>query len=47
MQTSPAAGIRMIWIYSATVIGAVMLLFVSVHKLLAAFWPPAVGDEAP
>lgn len=47
MQTSPAAGIRMIWIYSATVIGAVLLLVVSVHKLLSCFWPSAVRDEAP
>jgi TRAP-type C4-dicarboxylate transport system permease small subunit len=47
MQTSPAAGIRMIWIYSATVIGGVLLLFISVHKLLAVFWPPATRDQAP
>ncbi len=47
MQTSPAAGIKMIWIYSATVIGGVMLLFVSVHKLLAGIRPPAMPDEAP
>lgn len=47
MQTAPATGIRMIWIYSATVIGGVLLLFVSVHKLLASVWPPATPDEAP
>lgn len=48
MQTSPAAGIRMIWIYSATVIGAALILIVSVHKLLAAAWPAYAGkEEAP
>lgn len=47
MQTSPATGIRMIWIYSATVIGGVMLLVITAHKLLAAVWPPATPDEAP
>ncbi len=48
MQTSPAAGIRMIWIYSATVIGAALILIVSVHKLLAAAWPTYAGkEEAP
>lgn len=45
MQTSPAAGIRMIWIYSATVIGAALILIVSVHKLLAAAWPHLAGEE--
>ncbi|MSP50191.1 MAG: TRAP transporter small permease subunit [Alphaproteobacteria bacterium] len=46
MQTAPATGIRMIWIYSATVIGAALLLVVSVHKLLAALWPQSAGEDA-
>ncbi len=45
MQTSPAAGIKMIWIYSATVIGAALILIVSIHKLLAAAWPRLAGGE--
>jgi TRAP-type C4-dicarboxylate transport system permease small subunit len=46
MQTSPAAGIQMIWIYSATVVGAAFLLVVAVHKLLIAAWPRSAGEDA-
>jgi TRAP-type C4-dicarboxylate transport system permease small subunit len=46
MQTSPAAGIRMIWIYSATVIGAAFLLVVAIHKLLIAASPRSAGEDA-
>jgi len=44
MQTAPATGLPMVYVYGATVVGGVMLLLVTLHKLLAA-WNPESDRE--
>jgi TRAP-type C4-dicarboxylate transport system permease small subunit len=44
MQTAPATGIRMIWVYGAIPIGGLLLLIVSLVKIYDVFSPPAVSD---
>lgn len=39
MQTSPAMGLKMVYVYGATTVGGVMLAVVSLHKIAAALWP--------
>ena len=39
MQTAPATGLSMIYVYSATVVGGVLLALVTVHKFFAAIFP--------
>jgi TRAP-type C4-dicarboxylate transport system permease small subunit len=44
MQTAPATGILMIWVYAAIPIGGLLLLIVSLVKIHDVFDPPAVSD---
>lgn len=46
MQTAPATGIPMLYVYGATVVGGVLLALVSVHKFVLALWPPAPQEVA-
>lgn len=46
MQTAPATGIPMYFTYSAPVIGGILLVFISIHKILAAAWPRYAGSDA-
>ena len=39
MQTAPATGLRMVYVYGATVVGGVLLALVTVHKIVAALVP--------
>ena len=39
MQTAPATGVRMVYVYGATVVGSVMLAIVTIHKIVAALCP--------
>lgn len=39
MQTAPATGLPMLYVYGATVIGGIMLALVSIHKIVAALAP--------
>lgn len=41
MQTAPATGLRMVYVYGATVVGGILLALVSVHKILALLVPQA------
>jgi TRAP-type C4-dicarboxylate transport system permease small subunit len=45
MQTAPATGMLMIWVYGATAIGGVMLFIISLHKMLLAIWPEPSGEQ--
>ncbi len=45
MQTAPATGLRMVYVYGATVVGGVLLALVTVHKIAAALYPDT--DVAP
>ena len=46
MQTAPATGLRMVYVYGATVVGGVMLAIVSIHKIVAALYPASDDVEA-
>ena len=39
MQTAPATGLPMIYVYGATVVGGVLLALVTLHKIAAALYP--------
>lgn len=39
MQTAPATGLRMVWVYGATVVGGVLLAIVTVFKIVTALFP--------
>ena len=39
MQTAPATGLPMVYVYGATVVGGVLLAIVTVHKIFAALFP--------
>jgi TRAP-type C4-dicarboxylate transport system permease small subunit len=39
MQTAPATGVRMVYVYGAIVVGGVMLAIVTIHKIVAALYP--------
>ena len=39
MQTAPATGLPMIYVYGATVVGSVLLALVSIHKMVASLAP--------
>ncbi len=39
MQTAPATGMLMIWVYGSTALGGVMLFIVEFDKILLALWP--------
>ncbi len=39
MQTAPATGMPMVYVYGATVVGGVLLALVTVHKIAAALYP--------
>ena len=39
MQTAPATGLPMIYVYGAIVVGGVLLALVTVHKIAAALYP--------
>ena len=47
MQTSPAMGMKMVYVYAATTVGGVMLAIVSLHKIAAALWPQSDQTELP
>jgi TRAP-type C4-dicarboxylate transport system permease small subunit len=47
MQTSPATGLQMVYVYGATTVGAVLLALVSVHKIAAALYPGTDVVELP
>jgi len=47
MQTAPATGLPMVYVYGATVVGGVMLAIVSVHKLLLALHQEPPTEVAP
>ena len=38
MQTAPATGLPMVYVYGATVVGGVLLALVTVHKIAAALY---------
>ena len=44
MQTAPATGMKMIWVYGAIPVGGLLLLIVSLVKIYDVFDPPAVSD---
>ena len=46
MQTAPATGVPMVYIYGATVVGGVMLAIVTIHKIVAALHPESDGVAA-
>jgi TRAP-type C4-dicarboxylate transport system permease small subunit len=47
MQTAPATGMKMVYVYGATVVGGVLLAMVSIHKLVSALAPKSgVGATA-
>ena len=46
MQTAPATGLPMVYVYAATVVGGVLLALVSIHKIVAALVPETVAQEA-
>lgn len=47
MQTAPATGMKMVYVYGATVVGGVMLAIVTVFKIVTAFAPePTAGEPA-
>ena len=39
MQTAPATGLPMLYVYGATVVGSVLLALVTLHKIAAALFP--------
>ena len=39
MQTAPATGLPMLYVYGATVVGGVLLALVTLHKIAAALFP--------
>jgi hypothetical protein len=45
MQTSPAVGLQMVYVYGATTVGGLMLAVVSLHKIAAALWPQSDVKE--
>ena len=46
MQTAPATGLRMVYVYGATVVGGVLLALVTVHKIVAALAPASDAGAA-
>jgi TRAP-type transport system small permease protein len=46
MQTAPATGMLMIWVYGSTALGGVMLFIVEFDKILLALWPES-SEELP
>ena len=44
MQTAPATGMLMVWVYGATALGGVMLFIVELHKMLISFWPESAAE---
>ena len=46
MQTAPATGLPMVYVYGATVVGGVLLALVSIHKIAAALVPDSDPGEA-
>lgn len=46
MQTAPATGLRMVYVYGATVAGGVLLAAVTVHKIVAALVPASDAGAA-
>lgn len=47
MQTAPATGLPMVYVYGATTVGAVLLALVTVHKIAAALRPDTDVVELP
>jgi TRAP-type C4-dicarboxylate transport system permease small subunit len=46
MQTAPATGIPMVYVYGATVVGGVMLALVSIGRIVELLLPAAEGATA-
>ena len=46
MQTAPATGIPMLYVYGSTVVGAVLLVLVCIAKIIEAHYPDPTGDGA-
>ena len=46
MQTAPATGLRMVYVYGATVVGGVLLALVTIHKIVAALAPASDAGAA-
>jgi TRAP-type C4-dicarboxylate transport system permease small subunit len=44
MQTAPATGMLMLWVYGATAIGGLLLFVVSLHKILVALYPRSADE---
>ena len=47
MQTAPATGLPMVYVYGATTVGGVLLAIVSLHKIAAALDPDSDQVPAP
>jgi TRAP-type C4-dicarboxylate transport system permease small subunit len=47
MQTSPAMGMKMVWIYGSTALGGVMLFIVEFNKMLLSFFPEPGTESRP
>jgi TRAP-type C4-dicarboxylate transport system permease small subunit len=47
MQTSPATGLTMLYVYGATTVGGVLLTLVTVHKIAAALYRHSDVVELP
>ena len=45
MQTAPATGLPMVYVYGATVVGSVLLALVTIHKIAAALFPQSDTGE--
>jgi TRAP-type C4-dicarboxylate transport system permease small subunit len=45
MQTAPATGMLMLWVYGSTALGGVMLFIVELHKTLISLWPEPTAES--